>query len=393
MPDPAPAKTATQSNSTAQPSIGGVTTKAREARAAEERPASEATLSIMPTASDLAGVLGIRGKASPAKTRTAASATEEEDPSEETEEEEETPAPEETEETPPGEETEEEQPSEEETPEAETEETEEEEEPTEELTPEAEKVRTGMQKRIDRLTARNTEAQDRIADLEHELEEAKKGGTNAGPRGNAQSPLGNVTSRTQLDQIVRQAEQVEDWALRNRNGGEIKDKDGNVVRTYDADEVAGMLANARAELRAVPERQQWLASQEQAETWAKDNAPAFFTKGTPHQQALEREWRKVPEAFKTAWPDAKVRLMQMLIGAAFMHEQIKAKGGSAAASTPAGAKKPQVSAKKVPASPSGRPATKAPAKQIAKQQAAKAMNRPGGASPRDLVRALESRLG
>lgn len=355
----------------AAPKIAGVTTTQREARLAEERPPSERTLSIMPSIGDLAKELGIKGfgKAAPAPA----------------EEEEEAGA---------GEEETEEEPAEEEAgadagteEEEETEGESEEEEPAEpaeeELPPEAVQIRDSMQKRIDKLTARNK-------DLDRQLEEQlaenwklehspKSDGPAAAP--DSANPLSDVTTESELQARLAEARAVKQWALRNRSGGEIAGKDG-AATYFDADQVATFLANAEQVLDAVPARQHWLEEANKAEAMAKEQAPMFFQKGTESHKAIDAVMATVPAAVKAWRPDIKFILIQALVGAHVLGQ----------AKTGAGAKPAKPSVKPVPASPGGRTAPKTTTK-IVETRKAKADFQKGTGTVRDIAKVLMSRLG
>jgi hypothetical protein len=361
----------------------GITTAARAERIANERPASAETLSIMPTADDLREFLpGVRPKAKPAAA-SAAAGTEETEESTEEEEQETT---EETEEgaeetTEEGTETaEEEATSEEET--TETEEEEEDEDAS--LPPEAIAIRDKMQKRIGKLTAQKTELSEQLAEAEEQLAAAQAGGER--PRPTAANPLAHVLSLKDLDAEIAEAKNTKLWALRNRNGAEIPGKDGATIN-YDADQVANILANAEAQLDAAPARREWLEHQAEAEVIGARVAPVFYQKGTPQYQIVNKAMAQIPAEVKAWRPDFKLFLVQAMVGAGLMRQQAdKAAGGDKGK---AGIK-PAIA--KVPPSPGGRTAPKAPARVIDARATKEGNKRIAGGGEKALAAALEKRL-
>lgn len=375
-----PAATTTpHTTSEPAPRISGTTTTARAARQAEERAPSEATLQMMPGASDLARELGIKsGKFTPPKSQDTGQA----DEAEETDEE---PAEEETSaESAPEATTEEveasadtDTPEEAEAEDAET--TDEAEDET--LPPEAVAIRDTMQKRINKLTAQRTEAQEQIEELQGQLAEAQ-----AGPRParSADDPLGDVLTERELTGRIEEARAIKRWATMNRDGGELPTGKDGTTKSFDAAEVAQMLVNADAVLDAAPGRQQWLEHQAKAETVAREVAPVFFQKGTPQQQLLDKVWAQVPAHVKAWRPDAKLMFVQMLIGASVMQQQ------KAPAKT--GAAKPQVSVKKAPPAPGGKVAPKAPAKVVEARRNQEQLKKIPSGGHRQLTAAIADRL-
>lgn len=371
-----PAPTTT-TNTTAEPAprIAGVTTQTRQARAEGERAPSAETLQMMPGAGDLARELGIKsGRFTPPAPKAADTDTDEEA-------DEEPEAAEETEAEESAEVTDEAADETEASADASTDETEEETEGEEEtLPPEAVTIRDAMQKRIDKLTAKHSEAQEELEDLRGQLADAQ-----AGPRParTAADPLADVLTERELTSALDEARQIKRWATLNRDGGELPTGKEGETQTFDAQQVAHMLANAEAVIDAAPGRQQWLEHQAKAETIAREVAPAYFQKGTAQQQLLEKVWAGVPATVKAWRPDAKLMFIQMLIGAGVMKQQTSAKTGD---------NKPQVSAKKAPPAPGGKVAPKAPAKVVEARRNKEQLKKIPNGGHRQLTAAIADRL-
>lgn len=373
---PAPAAPLAPTIQPAAPTVRGVTLAAREARAADERPASPATLAIMPTVGDLRVELGL-GKAKPAAAATADSETRGQgEGEEETEAEEEASAEESTAadtSTEAPEETTEEQ--------EQDQEHEQEVEVTADLPPEALAIRTSMQKRIDKLTAVRTDHEGRIAELEGQLESARAGSNR--PEPTAADPLAHINSARELDAALKEARAVKDWALRHRNGGELTGAEG-AATTYDADEVGHILANAERELDAAPARREWLGRIEQSRGFAAQAFPEFYTKGSQEAKILAECMAGIPASVKAWRPDIETVIVQALVGASVMNGKLQQQKPGAAAPKPLA---------KAPPSPGGRTAPRAPAREIQQRHSAELAKKIPQQGNRALEAAVAARLG
>lgn len=354
------------------PKISGVTTTARAARQAAERPASADTLSFLPSTDDLRAALGV------------APGTAEADPDAE--------PPEQTPEEEPldPEPGEEDAPAEEEQHEEEVPKPEDEQSPEEDAedalptTPEEVRaLRDGMQKRIDKLTASRTATREELDELKAELEQVRA----SAPAAQAfvpDQPLGDVLTLPDLDKRAASARELKQWCLRNRNGAEVAQGEGREPIAYDADQVATILANVEQELDAVPQRQQWLATQDDIRGKLSQAVPEFYSKGTPQAAILQKTLAAIPPQVRAWRPDFEAIIVQALVGSQVLAErQQKTAASKTAAGKPA--------AKPAPPIPGARPAPKAPARAIDQRKSQEQLRQ--APTEANLADAIEAKLG
>ena len=185
-----------------------------------------------------------------------------------------------------------------------SEEKDEEESEDEDETPGQEKV----QKRIDKLTAKRKEAEEKAAALSTDYEQAKaklaelEAQVNESSRPvlqpTAENPLADVDTEDALDAKIKSAQEVRRWALRNTDGATVKRPDGSEVY-LDADQIKDYLIKADDVLTLhAPARKQWLAQRAPAVEAAKNVFPDIFKKGTAMNQAFQATVKQAPELLK-----------------------------------------------------------------------------------------------
>lgn len=163
---------------------------------------------------------------------------------------------------------------------------EEDEDPDSPTEPEA-KPKTGLQSRIDELTAEKKTAQSEVARLREQV--AAMGAANTGSYQPA--TLEGIDSRADLTAYRQKQLQLHQWALANQDGATLKGADGNEVE-YDRDQIAQIRAETFGILNdALPTREQYLTQREQLDQsayesypWLKDTAKGD---GAAVQQAIE----------------------------------------------------------------------------------------------------------
>jgi hypothetical protein len=165
-----------------------------------------------------------------------------------------------------------------------------------------------VQKRIDKLTAKRKEAEEKAQTLETEYSAAKtklaelEAQVNEASRPvlqpTAENPLADVDTEEALQAKIKSAQEVRRWALRNTDGATVKRPDGTEVYV-DSDEVKNYLIRADDVLTTYgPARQQWLAQRQPAVEAAKNLFPDIFTKGTALNTAYQATVKQAPELLK-----------------------------------------------------------------------------------------------
>jgi hypothetical protein len=165
-----------------------------------------------------------------------------------------------------------------------------------------------VQKRIDKLTAKRKEAEEKAQTLETEYSAAKtklaelEAKVNEASRPvlqpSAENPLADVDTQEALEAKIKSAQEVRRWALRNSDGATVRRPDGTEVYV-DADEVKNYLIKADDVIVTyAPARQQWLAQRQPAVEAAKNLFPDIFTKGTTLNTAYQATVKQAPELLK-----------------------------------------------------------------------------------------------
>lgn len=165
-----------------------------------------------------------------------------------------------------------------------------------------------VQKRIDKLTAKRKEAEEKAQTLETEYSAAKtklaelEAQVNEASRPvlqpSAENPLADVDTQEALEAKVKSAQEVRRWALKNSDGATVKRPDGSEVYV-DSDAVKEYLLKADDVLTLhAPARQQWLAQRQPAVEAARSLFPDIFTKGTALNTAYQATVKQAPELLK-----------------------------------------------------------------------------------------------
>lgn len=236
-----------------------------------------------------------------------------------------------------------------------SEEKDEEESEDEDEAPSQEKV----QKRIDKLTAKRKEAEEKAAALSTDYEQAKaklaelEAQVNESSRPvlqpTAENPLADVDTDDALDAKIKSAQEVRRWALRNTDGATVKRPDGSEVY-IDSDEVKNYLVKADDVLTVfAPARKQWLAQRAPAVEAAKNVFPDIFKKGTAMNQAFQATVKQAPELLKL--PQAEYWVGLALYGEQQLMARQQATAAKAKAADKISSQKSQAKSVPTPAGP------------------------------------------
>ena len=236
-----------------------------------------------------------------------------------------------------------------------SEEKDEEESEDEDEAPSQEKV----QKRIDKLTAKRKEAEEKAAALSTDYEQAKaklaelEAQVNESSRPvlqpTAENPLADVDTEDALDAKIKSAQEVRRWALRNTDGATVKKPDGSEVY-LDADQIKDYLIKADDVLTLhAPARKQWLAQRAPAVEAAKSIFPDIFKKGTQMHQAFQATVKQAPELLKL--PQAEYWVGLALYGEQQLMARQQATAAKAKAADKISSKKSEAKSVPTPAGP------------------------------------------
>jgi len=165
-----------------------------------------------------------------------------------------------------------------------------------------------VQRRIDKLVAKQREAEEKAQAASAELEQLRSAKADLEAQLNqtsrpvltptADNPLADVDSDEALQQRIQNAQAVRRWALQNTDGATIKQPDGT-EKFIEAAEVKDYLVKADDILTIhVPARKEWLAQREPAVQAAKNMFPDIFKEGTALNQAYKATIKQAPDLLK-----------------------------------------------------------------------------------------------
>jgi len=286
------------------------------------------------------------------------------------------------EETPPEPSTEEADPNAEIDPSQENTEETEDSEPAEEAEPESEEksdddaeedapapTQDKLLKRIDRITAKRREAEERAEQLETEISDLRAKFDAAPPITLAPTPadpLADVESPEALEERISIAKKVRKWALENLEGGTVTNAQGEEVY-HEPAQVRQYLANADEMLTEhAPKRREWLTQRQTVLPEARTAYPALFQTGSP-EQAMYRETLKAYPALKNM-PN-----LEMVIGDAIEGQKLRFARQQAAQKAASALKSSAAPVKSAPSTPSPAKGQKVPAKDINNRASAKSL--------------------
>lgn len=207
-----------------------------------------------------------------------------------------------------------------------------------------------VQRRIDKLVAKQREAEERATAVSAELEQLKAAKEELEAQLNqttrpvltpsADNPLADVDSEDALEQRVQNAQAVRRWALQNSDGATIKKPDGS-EQFISGEEVKDYLIKADDILTVhAPARRTWLAQRQPAVEAAKNIFPDLFKAGTDMNRAYQATVKQAPELLRIPQHEYWVGLA--LYGEQALMAAQKAKEAKAAAEKKVSSKKSEV---------------------------------------------------
>ena len=221
-------------------------------------------------------------------------------------------------------------------------------------------------KRIDKITAKRREAEEKAEQLEAELSDLRTKLDSTPPVTLAPTPadpLADVESPEQLEERISTAKKVRRWALENLEGGTVKNAKGEEVY-YEPAQVRQYLANADEVLTEhAPKRQQWIAQRQTVLPEAKAAYPQLFQAGSQEQQILRETLKSFPAL--RGMPN-----LELVIGDAIAGQQMRFARQQAAQKAEKPVAKPEKSTPSVPSAAKG---SKVPARDIQTRAASKSI--------------------
>ena len=212
---------------------------------------------------------------------------------------------------------------------------------------EAEPQKDKVQKRIDKLVAKQRESEERATAVSAELEQLKAAKAELEAQLNqttrpvlspsADSPLADVRTAEELEQRIQNAHAVRDWAMKNAEGTTIKKPDGS-EQFVSSEEVRDYLVKAdRIVMLEAPARRQWIERNEVAVNAANEVFPDLLKAGTPLNKAYQATIKAAPQMLTI--PEHEYWIGLALYGEQALMAAQKAKEAKAAAEKKVSSKK------------------------------------------------------
>jgi hypothetical protein len=246
---------------------------------------------------------------------------------------------------------------------AESEEDKDDAEPEEEKNPVPEK----LLKRIDKITAKRREAEERAETLESEVSELRAKLDATVPiqiTPTASDPLADVETPEQLEDRVATAKKIRAWAIKNLEGGTVQNAAGEDVY-YEPSQVREYLATADELLTEhAPKRKEWISQRGAVMHEAKAVYPALFKAGTPEHESLVATLKAHP--YLKGLPQ-----LEMIVGDAIEGQKLRFARAEAAQKKAAASKTESKSPVKTSNPPSPAKGARVPAQDIANREGAK----------------------
>jgi len=268
---------------------------------------------------------------------------------------------------------------------AESEEDKDDAEPEEEKNPVPEK----LLKRIDKLTAKRREAEERAETLESEVSELRAKLDATVPiqvTPTASDPLADVETPEQLEERVATAKKIRAWAIKNLEGGTVQNAAGEEVY-YEPSQVREYLATADELLTEhAPKRKEWISQRGAVMQEAKAFYPALFKSGTPEHESLVATLKAHP--YLKGLPQ-----LEMIVGDAIEGQKLRFARAEAAQKKAASSKTESKSPVKSSNPPSPAKGARVPAQDIANREGARnLLTRGSSLKTSDIAAFLEGAL-
>jgi hypothetical protein len=250
---------------------------------------------------------------------------------------------------------------------AESEEDKDDAEPEEEKEEEKNPVPEKLLKRIDKITAKRREAEERAETLESEVSELRAKLDATVPiqvTPTASDPLADVETPEQLEDRVATAKKIRAWAIKNLEGGTVQNAAGEDVY-YEPSQVREYLATADELLTEhAPKRKEWISQRSAVMQEAKAVYPALFKAGTPEHESLVATLKAHP--YLKGLPQ-----LEMIVGDAIEGQKLRFARAEAMAKKSAASKTESKSPVKASNPPSPAKGARVPAQDIANREGAK----------------------
>lgn len=214
----------------------------------------------------------------------------------------------------------------------------------------------GLLKRIDKLTAKRREAEERVDGLEAEVKNLREQLDSREDMPELENipsanPYSNLTTTRTVQKEIDRAEEIVEWCEDNPDGAIVEKKGGEDV-DYTAEDIRNIKKNARKALRKhLPERLEYLKEEEQVNTQVDQVFPYWKDRSSVGYQEAMEILKNRPEIKTNPTWKADVSIYQL--GLQAYREMVS--------SPKANSTKPKAKAPAQPAAPTAAPAKPKPA--------------------------------
>lgn len=169
---------------------------------------------------------------------------------------------------------------------------------------EQEEVSRGVQKRIDKLTAKRKEAEAEIEKLKQEVENLKNTVQAPKEREIPDDPYSNLNTIAEIEAEIAQARSVRNWAEANADGYTHTNENGE-EEYYDPAKMRQIKINAMKALEeGLPKRYQYIQARDQVDNIVNREYPWWNDKTAKERQIAEQFLSAFPAIKK--FPDYKM---------------------------------------------------------------------------------------
>lgn len=171
------------------------------------------------------------------------------------------------------------------------------------------KGQDGLLKRIGKLTAIRKETESKVSTLEDENAELRAQLEQKDEQSPAvvdnSNPYGDVRTVKEVEDKLREAQEVYDWAEDHPNGATQGDKD------YSEEDILGIKRRARQALRELPKRREYLSSERENSRLVEEAFPYWKDRSHAMYQQAQEILRNRPELKRHAEWKADVTIYQL----------------------------------------------------------------------------------
>lgn len=187
---------------------------------------------------------------------------------------------------------------------------------------EDENVSRGVQKRIDKLTAKRKDAETQLEALRKEVDDLKA--QQSAPRTSTilpDVPHSNLDSVAEIEAEIAQARNVRNWAEANAEGFTQTNEDGTETY-YDSAQIRQIKVNAMKALEeSIPQRYQYIQARDSIEPIANKEYPWWKDKSSSERQIAEKFLNAFPQIKK--FPDYKMVIGDYIRGVKARENNLK----------------------------------------------------------------------